>query len=336
MSGGSSMMPLCMSRRALLGAAAVTLVPMGVEAAAAAEGDFNGFLAGVRRDALAQGIRSGTVDIALRFAQYLPHVIELDRKQPERRLTFAEFLDKVVTQQRLDSARQHLVENAQLLQRVRQRFNVQPRFIVALWGIESDFGNTMGSYAVIGALATLAYDGRRSSLFRSELIAAMRILDQGHIRPNEMMGSWAGAMGQCQFMPSTFLSYAVDFDGDGRRDIWTDRADVLGSIANYLARLGWRGDEGWGRQVRVPGNMDTSVTGIETRRPLSEWSRLGVRGLDGGALGGRDSDVSLLMPDGPNGPAVLVSDNFRAIMRWNKSVPFATAVGMIADGIDRG
>jgi len=309
---------------------------MGVGEAAAAEGDFAGFLAGMRRDALAQGIRPGTVDFVLRSAEYLPRVIELDRKQPERRLSFADFLNKVVTQQRLDAARAKAAENLSLLQQVRQRFNVQPRFIVALWGIESDFGKTMGNYAVVSALATLALDGRRSTFFRGELIAAMRILDQGHIRPEAMMGSWAGAMGQCQFMPSTFLSYAVDLDGDGRRDIWTNRADVLGSIANYLARLGWHGDEGWGREVSVPGNIDTSVASLDVRRPISEWSRSGIRARDGGALAGRDVNASLLMPDGPGGPAILVTDNFRAIMKWNKSVPFATSVGMIADGIDRG
>ena len=330
------MMPYRLSRRRLIAAAPLLALPLGGGRAAAATGDFSAFLAGVKRDALSQGIRPGTVDAALRYARYEPHVIELDQKQPERRLTFGEFIDKVVNQQRIDSAREKLAENSQMLQRVRQRFNVQPSFIVALWGIESDFGRTTGSYSVIAALATLAYDGRRATFFRPELIAAMRILDQGHIRPNEMMGSWAGAMGQCQFMPSTFLSYAVDFDGDGRRDIWNDRADVLGSIANYLARLGWRGDESWGQQVLIPGNIDTSLTGLDNRRPLAEWSRLGVRGANGGPLGGRGGDASLLIPDGPSGRAILVTDNFRAIMKWNKSVPFAASVGMIADNIGRG
>ena len=336
MSGGSSMTPVRLSRRRLIAATPLLALPLGGGRAVAAEAGFGAFLAGVRRDALSQGIRPGTVDVALRYAQYDPHVIELDRKQPEHRLTFAEFIEKVVNPQRIDSARQKLAENAQMLQRVRQRFNVQPGFVVALWGIESDFGKTTGNYPVVSALATLAYDGRRATFFRPELIAAMRILDQGHIRPAEMTGSWAGAMGQCQFMPSTFLSYAVDFDGDGRRDIWTDRADVFGSIANYLSRLGWRGDEGWGQRVQIPGNLDTRLTGLDTRRPLAEWSRIGVRRVDGAALGGRAGDASLVIPDGPSGPAILVTDNFRAIMKWNKSVPFAASVGMIADTIERG
>jgi membrane-bound lytic murein transglycosylase B len=331
-----AMMPFRLSRRALLAAAPLLAVPLGGGIAAAAESDFSGFLAGVRRDASAQGIRAATIDIAFRYIQYLPHVIELDRKQAEHKLSFAEYLAKVVTPQRLDDARRQLVDNWGLLQRVRQRFSVQPGFVVALWGVESDFGRTMGSYSVPAALATLAYDGRRGSLFRGELIAALKILDQAHIRADNMVGSWAGAMGQCQFMPSTFLSYAVDFDGDGRRDIWTDRSDVLGSIANYISRLGWRGNEGWGREVVVPGNFDTRLAGLETRRPTAEWSRLGVRPAGAAPFTGREPDASLVMPDGIGGTVLLVYDNFRAIMKWNKSTYFAAAVGYIADSADRG
>jgi membrane-bound lytic murein transglycosylase B len=330
-----SMMPVRLSRRALLAAAPLLAVPLGGGAAIAAEGDFSAFLAGVRRDALAQGIRAGTVDVALRYVQYLPHVVELDRKQPERRLTFAEYIAKSISPQRIEEARRQLAENWTLLDRVRQRFAVQPRFIVALWAFESDFGKFMGSFSVPASLATLAYDGRRSSMFRGELIAALRILDQGHIRPDLMVGSWAGAMGQCQFMPTTFLSYAVDFDGDGRRDIWNDRADVLGSIANYLARLGWHGNESWGHQVVVPQDFDTRLAGLDNRRPTAEWSRLGVRPV-GSALTGREPDASLVLPDGIGGTAMLVYDNFRAIMKWNKSTYFAGAVGYLADSMDRG
>ena len=322
-----------MSRRALLAAAPVLAVPLGGGIAAAAESDFSGFLAGVRRDAFAQGIRQATVDIAFRYIEYLPHVIELDRRQPEHKMTFAEYLDKVVTQQRLDDARRHLVDNWGLLQQVWQRFRVQPRFVVALWGVESDFGRTMGSYSVPAALATLAYEGRRGAMFRAELIAALKILDQGNIRADNMMGSWAGAMGQCQFMPTTFLSYAVDFDGDGRRDIWNDRSDVLGSISNYIARLGWHGGEGWGREVVLSDNFDTRLAGLESRRPTAEWIRLGVRPART-AFTGREPAASLVLPDGAGGTALLVYDNFRVIKRWNNSNYFAAAVGYIADSID--
>lgn len=329
------MMPDRLSRRAVLGAAALLAVPLGGGAALAAEADFSSFLVGVRRDALGQGIRAQTVDAVLRGVQFMPQVIELDHKQPEHTRTFSEIIVRSVTPQRKEQVRQHVQENWPLLQRVRQRFGVQPAFVVSLWAIESDFGNFMGTYSVPAALATLAYEGRRGPMFRGELIAALRILDQGHIRPAEMLGSWAGAMGQCQFMPSTFLSYAVDFDGDGRRDIWTDRSDVLGSIANYLNRLGWRGDEGWGRNVSVPSGFDARLAGMEQRSPVSEWSRLGVRAADGSPLPAFGNNPSLLLPEGTGGPALLVGDNFRAIMKWNKSVSFAAIIGYLADSVGR-
>ena len=305
-------------------------------AVAALEGDFSGFLSAVRRDAAAQGIRQSTIERALRNVEFIEHVIELDRKQPERQLTFAEYLEKVVTAERMDNARRHLAENRVLLDGIWRRYNVEPRFIVALWGIESDFGKVMGNYAVVSALATLGYDGRRSSYFRGELISALRIIDQGHIGADNMMGSWAGAMGQCQFMPSTFLGYAVDYDGDGRRDIWNDRADVLASIANFIARLGWRGGEGWGREVMLPAGFDTRFGGLDERRSTGEWSRLGVRSIDAGPLSGRETAAALVMPDGAGGRAFLVYDNFRTIMKWNKSTYFAAAVSYLADSMARG
>ena len=329
-------MPRRYSRRMLL--AAPLLAAPGLLAASrgAAAGNFAVFLAGVRREAAAQGVRLSTVDQALGFAQYLPHVIELDRHQPEQVLTFAQYLQKTVSPQRKENARRALLENRTLLDSVWRRFDVEPRFIVALWGLESDFGRITGNYSVVSALATLAFDGRRSGYFRGELIAALRILDQGHIRVENMTGSWAGAMGQCQFMPSSFLSYAVDYDGDGRRDIWNDRADVLASIANYIGRLGWRGGESWGREVLVPPGLDPRFAGLELKRPTGEWNRLGVRSVDAGPLASRESEASLVMPDGATGPAFLVYDNFRVIMRWNKSTYFAASVGYLADSMRRG
>jgi membrane-bound lytic murein transglycosylase B len=312
-SGGMSMVPFRLSRRAVLAAAPLLAVPLGGGSAATAGSDFNAFLAGVRRDAQAQGVRPGTIDVAFRYVQFLPRVIELDRKQPESKMTFAEYLAKVVTQQRLDDGRQKLVENWTLLQQVWQRFQVQPRFLVALWGVESDFGRTMGSYSVPAALATLAYEGRRGPMFRAELIAALKILDGGHVRPDNMVGSWAGAMGQCQFMPTTFLTYAVDFDGDGRRDIWNTRSDVLGSIGHFVSRLGWRGNESWGREVVVPANFDGRLAGLDSRRPMAEWAQLGVRPSAGAPFTGREPAASLVLPDGAGGTALLVCDNFRAI-----------------------
>jgi membrane-bound lytic murein transglycosylase B len=329
------MASLRVSRRLLFALPLLAASGAAVRARGAVEGDFYVFLSSIRRDAAAQGIRASTIDLALRSAEFLPHVIELDRKQPERQLTFSEYLEKVVTAERMEGARHQLMENRLLLDGIWRRFDVEPRFIVALWGIESDFGKVLGNYAVVSALATLSYDGRRSSYFRGELISALRIIDQGHIRADNMMGSWAGAMGQCQFMPSTFLGYAVDYDADGRRDIWNDRADVLASIANYIGRLGWRGGEGWGREVMVPAGFDARFAGLEVRRSTGEWSRLGVRNIDAGPLSGREGEASLVMPDGAGGPAFLVYDNFRTIMRWNKSTYFAAAVGYLADSMAR-
>ena len=329
------MAPFRISRRALLGAAALFAVPLGGGKAAAAESDFNSFLDTVRRQALAKGIRSGTVDIAFKSIAYLPHVVELDHKQPEHRMTFAEYMAKVVTDKRLVDARRHLVDNWPLLSRVQQRYGVQPRFIVALWGVESGFGHTIGTYPVPSSLATLAFDGRRGSLFRAELIDALEILDRRDIALDRMLGSWAGAMGQCQFMPSTFLHYAVDFDGDGRRDIWDNRADALASIANYLSRLGWRGDEDWGRLVSVPATLDSRYAGLDRSMSTAQWASLGVRPLDNGRFTGREPAASLILPEGAGATGLLAYHNFRTIKKWNNSTYFAAAVGIVADSIAR-
>jgi membrane-bound lytic murein transglycosylase B len=191
----------------------------------------------------------------------------------------------------------------------------------------------MGTYSVPSALATLAYDGRRGALFRAELIDSLKILDRRDIAFDRMLGSWAGAMGQCQFMPSTYLSYAVDFDGDGRRDIWDDRADALGSIANYLSQLGWRGDEDWGRLVSVPPSFDSRYAGLDRRLSMRQWESLGVRPLGRKGFTGREPSASLVIPDGGEGTGILAYHNFRTIKKWNNSTYFATAVGTIADSI---
>jgi peptidoglycan lytic transglycosylase B len=318
--------------RRLIVAAPLALLP---QTARGATSDFAAFLAGVRRDAEALGVRAAMAERALGQARYLPHVIELDHRQPERVLSFAEYLDRAVSRQRIDNGRKRLADNRALLDGVARHFGVAPRFIVALWGIESDFGKIMGSYPVVSALATLGYDGRRSRYFRGELIAALRVLDQGNIGTAGMTGSWAGAMGQCQFMPSTFLGYAVDYDGDGRRDIWNDRADVFASIANFIAHLGWRSGEGWGREVMLPRGFDARFAGLDAWQPVAQWRRLGLRDADGRPLEG-ERQAALLLPDGVGGRAFLVYDNFRTIMRWNRSTYFAAAVGCLADRVERG
>jgi membrane-bound lytic murein transglycosylase B len=328
-------MATCRLSRRMMVAAPLTAAAAALvgSSASGAEGDFYAFLYAVRREAAAQGIRLTTVDSALHSAEYLPHIIELDRHQPEQVLTFAQYLQKTVSPQRIENARRQLFDNRLLLDSVRRRYAVDPRLIVALWGLESDFGAVTGNYLVVSSLATLGFDGRRGPYFRGELISALRIIDQGNVGATNMTGSWAGAMGQCQFMPSTFLGYAVDYDGDGRRNIWTDRADVLASIANFIAHLGWRDDETWGRAVLLPPGFDARYTGLGVRRPTGEWRRLGVRNVDSSPLPAREIEASLVMPGGAEGPALLVYSNFRTIMRWNNSVYFATAVGYLADSM---
>jgi membrane-bound lytic murein transglycosylase B len=302
--------------------------------ASANEIDFATWLDGVRSEALGLGIKPATLDHALGGLQPIPRVLELDQKQPERTISFAAYIERVVNPARIATAREQLVENRAVLTAIGAKYGVQPRFIVALWGIESDFGKLTGGFPVVASLATLAYDGRRSAFFRGELMNALKIIDHGDITPEAMLGSWAGAMGQSQFMPSSYLSYAVDYQGDGRRDIWHSREDVFASIANYLSRVGWHGDQNWGRTVRLPSGFDRTIAG--TKKPLEAWRKLGVRRADGGELpAGHDLDAALVLPGGDDGPAVLAYDNFRTILKWNNSTFFASAVGYLADSMDQ-
>ncbi len=312
--------------------AAGALLVFMLQGAAAAE-DFGVWLNGLRSEALGRGIRAATLDEALKGLQPIPRVIELDRSQPEFTMTYQQYLDRVIPQQRIDRARQELAANRELLKRVSQRFGIPANFIVALWGVESNFGTRMGDFSVVASLATLAHDGRRGAFFRKELLDALHILDERHIAPSLMLGSWAGAMGQNQFMPSSFRAFAVDFDGDGRRDIWTDRADVFASIANYLAKSGWRADIGWGRSVRLPAGFDKNLANGERRMKLSEWNNLGVRASTGETLPADDIRAAMVMPDETGGPAFLVYSNYDVILKWNRSTYFATAVGLLADQI---
>ena len=305
--------------------------------ATAGSAEFKTWLEGVRREAQQRGLSKRAIDAALVDVAPIPRVIELDRRQPETTLTFAQYMERVVPLARIEAGRAQLNDNRDLLARVSARFNVQPQFIVALWAIETDYGRITGGFPVIAALATLAYDGRRSAFFREELFNALKIVDRGHVDPREMRGSWAGAMGQNQFMPSSYLSYAIDFDGDGKADIWTSRADVFASSANYLSRVGWRGDEGWGRVVRLPEGLDpTLIDHTKVQKPTTEWRALGVAAIDGRPLGEEfRSSGSLVQPGGAEGPTYLVHANYRALLRWNRSLYFATAVGYLADQIDQ-
>jgi membrane-bound lytic murein transglycosylase B len=298
---------------------------------------FSNFLKGVRKEALRKGIAAKTLDAALKGIKPIPRVVELDRKQPEFSMTFAKYRQIVAPKSRVKRGRKKFAENRKILDEVSAKYGVQARFIVAFWGIETGYGRTLGGFKVIPALATLAHDGRRSKYFRTELMNALKILDQGHISPAKMIGSWAGAMGQSQFMPSSFINFAVDHDGDGRRDIWRTRADVFASAANYLAKSGWRGDETWGRAVRLPKKFNVNHAGLKVRKDLATWQKLGIRNRNGSNLPARKLRASLILPEkGRTKPAYLVYQNFRTILKWNRSNYFALGVGILSDAIGKG
>lgn len=305
----------------------------------ASEQPFEAWLQDLRAEAAGKGVDADILDAALAGVKPIPRVIELDRKQPEFTLTFAQYLDRVVPQSRKNRAKARYQKHQPLLEEIGQRYGVQPRFIVALWGIETDFGRVLGGFDVISALATLAYDGRRSAYFRKELLDALVILDEGHIKPDAMKGSWAGAMGQSQFMPSSFRRFAEDYDGDGRRDIWGTQADVFASAANYLKRSGWRDDITWGREVLLPKTGAASAARAmtfhddKTKKRLPEWAALGIRKIDGAPLPSRNLKARLVLPDGADGRAYLVYANYEAILKWNRSNYFAIAVGTLSDSM---
>ncbi len=294
--------------------------------------DFSAWLGNLRAEAKANGISGATIAAALHDLTPIPRVIELDRRQPEFTLTFETYLDRVVNANRIRIGKRQLRDHRLLLRKISKTYGVQPRFIVALWGIETDFGRITGGFPIIQALATLAHDGRRSAFFRKELMLALRIIDEGHIRLDAMTGSWAGAMGQNQFMPSSFVNFAVDHDGDGRKDIWGTLPDIFASIANYLSRSGWRDDQTWGRPVVLPDDFDPELTGRKIRKGLNNWQALGVRSADGSDLPTRNLPASIVTPERDSlDPAFVGYDNYRVILRWNRSDYFAVAVGTLSD-----
>jgi membrane-bound lytic murein transglycosylase B len=313
-----------LTRRTVIG----TALPAVIAAPAYAADGFQQFVAGVYAEAAGEGIRRDVLDAA--FAGVTPNqtVIDKDRKQVEFTMTWARYRALVISDKRIADGRAAVAQNRALFNAVENRFRVAPSVIAGIWGLESSFGVETGNYRVVEALATLAWEGRRASFFRGELMAALKILNNGDITPARMTGSYAGAMGQPQFMPTSYLRLAVDFDGDGRRDIWTSKADVLGSIANFLARSGWRPGETWGQPVRVPPGIAASG-----RRPLGEWARQGVTPTAGRWAAPDDMPSAMVVPDGAGGETFLVFNNFAAIRRYNPSDFYAIAVGLIGDWV---
>ncbi len=311
------------------------------------QAEFKDYLVNLKEEAIAKGYETSLIDSAFATATYKEKVVSADKNQPEVKETLETYLPKRVPQWKIDRARKLYAENKDILEQVAKEFGVQARFIVALWGLESNFGTIQGGHNVISSLVTLAFDGRREALYKRQLWAALDILKSGHITLDKFKGSWAGAMGQTQFMPTSFNAYAIDYNNDGRKDIWTTKEDAFASIANYLKQEGWNDSLTWGRQVMLPDNFDNKyilVRGTKTRkqwleywndseRSLDEWQALGVRRADGTALPNVDVRAALVMPDDINGRMFLAYDNYKVLMHWNRSYYFATSVGYLSDRI---
>jgi membrane-bound lytic murein transglycosylase B len=320
--------------------AVITLCFFCAAQAGFAADSFENWLANFKSEAISQGLDSGLLDQALADIQPIDRVIELDRKQAEFTLTFDSYMAHVVSPARIKDGKLKYKQNRALLKKIGQQYGVPAAQIVAMWGIESDYGRATGNFPVLAALATLAYDGRRSQYFRGELFKALTMVAHG-VPAEHMRGSWAGAMGQCQFMPSTYLNFASAASGTAPADIWSNPPDVWASTANYLKSLDWQAQDPWGMKVKLPKHgMASALFGLDHPRALKDWQRLGLKRANGGKLIGRaDLKLSLIHADaskdgtGGAGPAYLVGDNFRALMHWNRSFFFALAAGTLADQI---
>lgn len=311
------------------GLALLALILLGAPAVAApptAAASFRAFLDGLWKDAEAQGITRGTFALAFRGVEPDPRVMRVTRRQPEFGKPFGDYVESFTTASRIEGGRAMATRWASLLDRVERDFGVDRGIVLAIWGIETSYGRVRSAWDAIRSLATLAHAGFRHPYFRDELLVALKILQEGHIDRDRMKSSWAGAMGQTQFMPSNFLAFAVDQSGDGRRDIWTDVADVLGSTANYLRKAGWTPGRPWGFEVTVPDGFDHR----RSRGAFREWAALGIRRADGRDLP-EAGDAILFFPAGAGGPAFLVTDNFIVLKRYNNSDAYALAVGHLAD-----
>ncbi|MEX0965581.1 MAG: lytic murein transglycosylase [Pseudohongiellaceae bacterium] len=317
-------------------ATALVLLVLVSLPALAQDQSFSDWLADLRAEASALGISEATLAALDDLQEPLPRVLELDSSQPEFVQTFTRYLGLRVTPRQVERGQQLLSEHAGLLEEVRQRYGVQPQYLAAFWAIESNFGNNTGGFSVLQALATLAYDPRRADFFRSQMLTALQIIDDGHITAASMSGSWAGAMGQLQFMPSVFYQHGVDGDGDGRIDIWNSLPDIFHSAANFLSKSGWKGDERWGREVLLPEGFDFSLAGTDTRKPLKEWQELGLLQTSGAPIPVADMQGSVVIPAGAQGPAFLTYDNFRVTRVYNTPIFYALTVGHLADRFSGG
>lgn len=310
----------------------LSLPTIAQDSAASTPAGFAECKARLQEQAIAAGVSSETASEVMARAEHLERVIELDRRQPEFTTTFADYLNRRVNDARISQGRELLKEHQDLLASVTRETGVPAPYLVAFWGLETNFGSYFGKMPVPSSLTTLACDPRRSSFFTEQLIAALRIIDEGAIPADQMEGSWAGAMGHVQFMPTVFLQHAVDADGDGRRDLWNSLPDAMMSAGKFLQSMNWNSDYRWGREVLLPDDFDYSLADGR-RLPLEQWREMGITDAFGNPLAREPIDAGLVVPAGHQGPAFLAYDNFRVIMGWNRSEFYAIAVGHLADRI---
>lgn len=298
---------------------------------AQAQTDFSSWLAEFSQEARARGISQATLDSALGDVQVAPRVVELDRKQPEFVESLATYIERRVTPQRIARGQALLAEHQALFDEVENRYGVPRQTLAAFWGLETSYGSVMGSTPTPTALATLAFDGRRSAFFRSQLLDALTLIEAGHVTAAEMKGSWAGAMGQMQFMPSTYRRYAVDGDNNGQINLWNSLPDALHSAGNYLQQAGWKTGKPIALQVNLPVDFAWGQARLYNRRLIAEWQAAGVVQANGQALPVQPGRAAIILPQGARGPAFMVFDNFDVVMQWNRSVQYALSVALLAD-----
>lgn len=306
---------------------------LGSDRAMAQETGFEAWLQEFRAEAEVAGIRRDVLDLALSDVSVNQRVYDLNDNQPEFSRSIWDYLDTAVSVSRVENGRTKISQHDRLLSLVEQSYGVDAEIIVAIWGMESAYGEILGNHDVFSALATLAFQGRRTGYGRSQLIGALKILQNGFADRGDMKGSWAGAMGHTQFIPTTYLAYAIDHNLDGKRDIWSNLGDVFASTANYLSASGYRQNERWGIEVRLPSNFDYALAGTAEKLPLAEWASRGVTSMRGELMEQFDPNLRgrIIVPAGAKGPAFLVFKNFEAILDYNRSTAYALAVGLLAN-----
>ncbi|NNK77512.1 MAG: lytic murein transglycosylase [Litoreibacter sp.] len=307
-----------------------------VQATAGGNARFQAWIGAFRSRALSRGITSRTYDRAFQGVRYAPDVIEKDRNQSEFTKTLWEYLDSAASETRVSNGKEALRTHRRTLNKIEARYGVEKEVIAAVWGLESAYGTYRGNRDLIGSLATLAFDGRRGRFFEQQLIAALKIIQAGDVDPRSMTGSWAGAMGHTQFIPTSYLAYAVDFTGDGKRDIWSDDpTDALASTAAYLAKFGWVKGQPWGVEVRLPSGFDYTLANRKIQKSPRSWGGLGVVGMNGAPVRNY-GPASILVPAGAQGAAFMVFKNFEVIERYNTADAYVIGVGHLSDRLKGG